>query len=115
MEIYKNKASGDNFIYIDDSGNHEAIFVTPQNEIKSLNLSLFIELADGDVDYLRSKNLITEAQVERYKQYDRNRLEDKVKNFKYQFERLSDSQKEKFLEDIKKENRDSEKGGTKPL
>ena len=34
MEIWKNKKSGKGFIYIEDTGEDEALLVTPEGEIK---------------------------------------------------------------------------------
>lgn len=101
MEIYKNKKSGKYFIYIADSGNNEALFVTPLNEIKSLKLSLFNE-PEEDADCLLSHALIPEAQVERFREYEKDRSEEAVENFQDSFDQLSPYQQRRVFEAIKK-------------
>jgi hypothetical protein len=104
MEICKNKNSGKYFIYIADSGNNEAFFVTPLNQIKSLKISLFNELEgeEEDVDYLLSHALITEAQVERFREYEKDRSEEAKENVLDSFDDLNSYEQRKLFEEIKK-------------
>ncbi len=70
MEICKNKTSGKTFIYLDDDDNDRALLVTPQGEIKSLELKLFSDFAEEqDEQHLLSSGLITDAQYVSYKNY----------------------------------------------
>ena len=50
MQVCKNKSSGEYFIYIQKTGNDEALLVTPKSEIKSLKLRLFEALEEKDED-----------------------------------------------------------------
>jgi hypothetical protein len=102
MEIYKNKSSGKNFIYLVDTGSNEALFVTPQNETKPLKTSLFNKPENEDADYLLSHGLITKAQAERFREYEKNRSEDAVETFEYLFDQLSPYQRSKVIEAIQK-------------
>ena len=58
MIVYKNLTSGKNFIFLQETGNDEGLFITPPNEkgevaIKSLKFHLFVEeLSEDDEPYL---------------------------------------------------------------
>ena len=69
MDIYKNKASGKYFIHVEDTEKGKAIFITPQGEIKTLELSLFEILESMDEDCFLKRGLISQIQVERYHKY----------------------------------------------
>ncbi len=64
--ICKNKASGENFIFIEDVGIGKARLVTPKGEIKTLTISLFNDPDEMEKDYLLDHNFVTPIQVERY-------------------------------------------------
>lgn len=82
MLIYKNKVSGKHFIFLDDSGNNEGLFVTPPIHddkiiIHSLSYDLFfenpIDLEENDD---RIKEMLNNKQIERFrvfKEKDRRR------------------------------------------
>lgn len=75
MEIYKNKSSGKYFIYLDDiDADDSALFVTPLCKVISIKLDFFFdEPKEGDeVDFV-SEGIITKAQLERYRQYNKDR------------------------------------------
>jgi hypothetical protein len=99
MKIYRNKSSAKYFIYIENTGNEEALLVTPEGKIKSLKIRLFDGPEEGDGDYLLSQNLITEEQKKRYQQCMKDRLEDLVE----WYHRLPSYEKKGFLESIKEE------------
>ncbi len=65
MEICKNISSGKYFIYIDEIGNNEALFVTPIGEIKALKIKFFSEPDYKSEDDLISHKLITELQAKK--------------------------------------------------
>ena len=69
MDIFKNKASSKYFIHIEDIESGEALFVTPDGDLKVLELSLFESQEPVDEDSLLSRGLITQLQVERYNKY----------------------------------------------
>ena len=69
MDIYKNKASGKYFIHVEDTNQGKALFITPQGEIKSLELSLFESLESMDEDCFLQRGLISQLQAERYHKY----------------------------------------------
>jgi len=59
-------------VFLEDTGNDRARFVTPEGKFKSLELKLFeelTELEDEDERYLLHKKLITEQQVHKYYEY----------------------------------------------
>lgn len=69
MSIYRNKSSGQPFIYIEDVDNGKALFVTPEAKIKPLELKLFEELEEEDEGYFLSHGLITKPQVDKYNEF----------------------------------------------
>jgi hypothetical protein len=76
MIIYRNRASGKYFIHIKDLTEDEALFVLPvddkdgKSRIKSLELELFDEAPEeGEDKVLLEKRLISEKQLEKYKQH----------------------------------------------
>jgi len=100
MEIYENKASKMYFIYIDDTNINEALFVTPECKIKSLNLNLFNKPDNKDKDYL-SRNLINKEQIERYHQYKTDRKNEIVTKVDEMFRSMTSWEKECFLYELK--------------
>jgi hypothetical protein len=87
MLIYKNRASGKNFIFLDDSGNNEGLFVTPpiHNDeviIHSLSYDLFfedpIELEENDD---RIKEMLSNKQIVRFKTYKEKDRTRSIHNF----------------------------------
>jgi hypothetical protein len=63
MEIWRNSVSGKYFIYLGDTGQDEALFVTPVGAIKSLEKGLFEEMIVED------EAEITEPQKQRFQEY----------------------------------------------
>ena len=82
MELYKNKNSGKLFIYLEPTNDNEALFITPENEIKQLKLKLFEYWMDEDKSSLLSQNLVTESQLLKYDKHkadqSNRRIEDVV-------------------------------------
>jgi hypothetical protein len=78
MEIYKNKSSGKYFIYIEDTDTDDgALFVSPGCKVIPLQLNLFFdEPEEGGEDDFLSDGLITKTQLERYRQYNEDRLKE---------------------------------------
>jgi len=67
MEVYKNKRSGEYFIYIEDAGTGKAHFVLPKGKAaKPLNFSLFDEPKEGNEKDFLSRGLISDTQIKRY-------------------------------------------------
>lgn len=69
MEIVKNKASGKHFIIINDNENGKGLMITPQGELKGLELQLFEhgEVIDPEGDLV--DRLLTADQIDKYKEY----------------------------------------------
>lgn len=77
MQLFRNKASGKYFIYIDPIGvTNMGLFVTPIGEIKPLEFHLFDEPVERDEYPILSRGLVTNLQVCRYQEYEQNRQED---------------------------------------
>lgn len=75
MEIYKNKSTGKHFIYLDDTDTDDsALFITPGCKVIPLKFDLFFdEPKEGEEGDLVSDGLITKEQLDRYKQYNKDR------------------------------------------
>jgi len=69
MEIVKNKASGKHFIIINDNENGKGLMISPQGELKELELQLFDhgEVIDPEGDLV--DRLLTADQIDKYKEY----------------------------------------------
>ena len=106
MLVYKNRSSGKHFIYIQKTGNDEALLVTPQSEIKSLKLRLFEALEEKDEDYLLSNGMITENQLERWTQYRKDRSEDIIESCVIQAEELLPYQRKRLIKELEKDLND---------
>ncbi|RJQ24373.1 hypothetical protein C4565_09910 [Candidatus Parcubacteria bacterium] len=104
MEVCKHKQTGKYFIYINESGLNEALFVTPVAEIKSLNLEQFDELEDHDEAYLLKNWLIEPEQLRRFQNYRKNRSDEAAEKFKRLFFTMSPSQQKKIIEQLKEEH-----------
>ncbi len=76
MIICKNISSGKFFIYIKEIEWGKFEVVTPANKIKVLERHLFEDEIDGSRDVFLRAGLITEAQLNVYQDYERNRQED---------------------------------------
>ena len=66
IQLYKNKSSDKNFIFLEDIGRGKANLITPQGQIKPLEISLFEEQEGKEEDYLLKHGLITPLQLECY-------------------------------------------------
>ena len=75
MEVCKNKKSNRYFIYLKDpeSVDNRALLITPDGNLKCLELSLFDDCEYFDDDNDELKNIITETQYESFKAYKINR------------------------------------------
>jgi|GEM_PF-1821417 len=102
MLVYKNRSSGKHFIYIQKTGNDEALLVTPQSEIKSLKLRLFEALEEKDEDYLFSNGIITENQLKRLKQYWKDRCEDEMESMEILFGEFLPHEQKMLIKRLKK-------------
>lgn len=101
MKTYKNKVSGKYFIFINNSGQDEALFVTPSCEIKSINKGLLSEAEEGDENYFISQKLISKEQVERYAQYNEDRSGENYDAAKMMFEEMTDFEKQQLLKELR--------------
>ena len=73
MDIYKDKASGKFFIHVEEVDHGSAFFITPQGALKPLNLNLFDYQESMDEAHCLRRELITQRQVNLYRQYFRSR------------------------------------------
>ncbi len=89
MEIYKNKSSGKYFIYIEDTDiNDRALFVSPEAKVLTIQFNLFVDdPEEGQEKDLLSEGLITQAQLESYRQYGSDRLKESNNRFEETWER----------------------------
>ena len=72
MEICKNKITEKTFIYLDEEENGQALMITPDGEVKTLEESLFKELAEvEDGEQLLIKGEITPAQYNVFQLYNK--------------------------------------------
>jgi hypothetical protein len=98
MYICKNKRTGKYFIYITDTVNEEALFVTPNAEIKNLKLGIFTdEPAEYTEASLLESNLITKEQLKLFHEYKKNRSDEDFENIEDHFETLSPSGQDLFI------------------
>ena len=69
MQIYKNRESGEYFIYIEPADSGKAHLVLPGGiAAKLLDYSLFGESEEGNEKDFLSRGLITNRQIKRYKE-----------------------------------------------
>jgi hypothetical protein len=80
MEIWEHRKTGKGFIYIEDTGLDEALFVTPLAEIKPLKKSMAKEQPTED------KDKVTEAQKKVYQEYKKRRRQDEEERRRIQAE-----------------------------
>ncbi len=66
MDIVRNKASGKYFIMITDYGDGKGLLVTPQGELKSLELHLFDSPENVDPEKALQKQMVNKNQIDRY-------------------------------------------------
>ncbi len=67
MQIYKNKKSGEYFIYIESAGTGKAHLVLPEGKAaKLLDCSFFGESEEGNEKDFLSRGLISDTQIKRY-------------------------------------------------
>ncbi len=102
MQVCKNKNSGKYFIYIQDTGNDEVLLVTPDAYIKSLKANLFVDIEDKEADSLLASGQITEAQIQRFRVYEKDRSDDTVEEIEYLFDQVSPYEKKRLIEMLKK-------------
>ncbi|MBU1399410.1 MAG: hypothetical protein KKH85_11055 [Proteobacteria bacterium] len=69
MELVKNKASGKHFIIINDNENGTGLMVTPQGEVKVLELQLFDHVEVIDPECALVNRRLTVEQIDKYKEY----------------------------------------------
>lgn len=112
MEIYKNKASGKYFIYIEEVNDNKGLFVTPPDEEGNARvISLEFELFDDDppednAEKLLADGIIEEEQIKKYHEYkEGNSKEDKewldsimkeIEEGKWPLHELSERKKKEF-------------------
>ena len=103
MQICKNRISGKFFIYIEGESNGKASLVLPEGEIKSVKLSLFEEIEEGNGKDFLSNGFITDRQMKEYRaEVERRAKTEKIESREaalQSFEDLSEREKtKKFVE-----------------
>ena len=81
--------------------------MTPEAQVKSLNLNLFSEMKDQEESYLLQNKIVTEAQVKRFHQHHKDRSDESVENFEDSFEQLSPSAKAELVQKLHKKVHDN--------
>jgi hypothetical protein len=72
MEIYKNKTTGQAFIYLDEQDDGRALMITPHGDVKALEYHLFTGPLEVDtVKTLVKQGQITNRQYDIYNRYKR--------------------------------------------
>lgn len=66
MRIFKNKASGKYFVYVENNEAGKALLILPRGEVKCLKLDLFEHPKEDQVDKFLARGLITEEQNSSY-------------------------------------------------
>jgi hypothetical protein len=98
--IYKNKASGKHFIFIDCGEKDSGLFINPEGKFIELEYNLFFqdstELENDDKEIL---NLVNAKQLNRYQNYRRNDIKRRMTNL---FKVIENSTKQQ-REEAKKE------------
>lgn len=67
-------------------------------QIKSLNAALFEGPEDEEEEYLVTNNLIADAQIQRFRQYEKDNSENNSENILYWIEQMSPSEKNRLRE-----------------
>jgi len=70
--VCRNKASDQNFIFLEDASDGKALFVTPEGNIEALDPGLFETVEEQNKDYLLSNSLVNDLQTEKYYEFIRN-------------------------------------------
>ena len=73
MEVCKHKQTGKYFIYLQETGDNEALLITPLAEIKSLNLNQFYEVEEEE-DHWINNHLIEINQIKRFQEYETKQI-----------------------------------------
>jgi hypothetical protein len=89
VSVCRNKASGKHFIHIDDLSDNKVLLISPDGVQTALIANLFDQPKDESIDYLLSRKLITEIQLEKYTEYESQQSED------------ADMSSENYLDQIK--------------
>jgi hypothetical protein len=100
MDICKNNYNGQYFIFIQYIGIDKILLVTPTGEIKALEKKHFSETIDTDEYIILLKQQITKAQYEAYTTYKKNRDDELVEGFLFQFEQLAPWEQQAVLRHI---------------
>jgi hypothetical protein len=78
MEIYRHKASGKYFIFIDYAGHDSGLFVNPIAKIMELEFAQFDDdPLENTGEYFFGNGLLTDEQVKHYQMYQDFRKQDK--------------------------------------
>ena len=73
MEVYRNRRSRQYFVYLFNIPNSdEALFISPKLQVIRLPLGRLEGPIDEEEGSLLSRGMVTEGQVEKYQQYERD-------------------------------------------
>ena len=89
MELYKNINSEKLFIHLETTNDNEALFITPENEIKQLRLEFFEYWMDEDISSLLSQNLVTESQLLKYDKHKAGQSDRRIEDVVSLYNNLS--------------------------
>jgi hypothetical protein len=97
MEIFRNEASKDWFIFINNTEPGKGIFVTPCGQIKELEFRLFCESIEQHKFAAVARKQVSRVQIVRYEEYRQNRKHDALKREQRRAEEMAVRQLERAL------------------
>lgn len=98
IDVCKNKNSGLCFIYIRETELGKALLVTPKSQVKPLELKLFDEAEEQNVEYLLNRSLLNTNQLQTFYNYENNRADEVTDKILYYFESISADEQKNFIQ-----------------
>jgi hypothetical protein len=111
LEIYQNKQSGKYFIFVDHISEDRLLLVTPNNRVKAIETKFFEDPIIDTMEYFLANDLLTEAQVQTYRNYKENRKLDKEAAFLSYFEGWTPQEIDSFIKYCSQIIKDNEASG----
>lgn len=99
MEVWKNKATGDYFIYLREEGDNITL-ITPMGDIKTLDYDFFEGPFHKDEKTLIDNGLVKQQQIEKYQIYIKMNEEEQKELLAYAFEGMTPSDIDDLLNDL---------------
>jgi len=102
MEIYMNKKSKLNFIYIEDVDEDHFMAITPSCKTKVLEFELFSDLLVGNITEFLANGMLSESQTRAYEQYRSYRKTDRDEKVRRFLESMTDQERQALIAYCKK-------------